>query len=301
MPSDRLPPLSALRAFEAAVRTASLSAAGRELNVTHAAIGQQVRRLEEHLGLTLLERAGRGVAPTPPGAQLAAGLGEAFARMREAVEAARAAEASRPVRISTTPSFAVSWLMPRLGAFRAANPEIELMINPSAEVVDLIRERYDIAIRYGDGGWTGLKSELLVETDFVVVAAPSLIGDRQIKQPADLLKFPWLQELGTNEMQDWLSRHGVEVGPHPGNAHLPGYMVLEAARAGEGVACSTRVNVERDIAAGALVELFAGRPGSDDTGYHLVRAPGPMRPAVARFVEWLRAQRDAEAAAAEQG
>ncbi len=293
MPIDHLPPLSALRAFEAAARTSSLSAAGRELNVTHAAIGQQVRRLEAHLGVTLLQRVGRGVAPTPSGAVLANGLTEAFDRMRTAVENAMSAESARPLRVSTTPSFAMSWLMPRLGAFRAENPDIEIMINPSAEVVDLIRERYDLGIRYGDGNWPGLETEPLVQTDFVVVAAPSLLAKRKVVRPKDLLEMPWLQELGTDEMLDWLHRHGVDVETHADTAHLPGYMVLEAARAGHGVACSARVNVEPDIDAGTLVELFSGRPGSDDTGYHIVRPEGAMRPNVKRFVDWLICLRDA--------
>lgn len=292
MSRDRLPPLSALRAFEAAARTASLSAAGRELNVTHAAVGQQVRRLEAQIGVTLLERVGRGVAPTPAGSVLANGLTDAFDRMRLAVESAMTAEAGRPLRVSTTPSFAMSWLMPRLGAFRAANPGIEIMINPSAEVVDLIRERYDIAIRYGDGHWPGLESEPLVQTDFIVVAAPKLIARHPVATPADLLALPWLQELGTDEMMDWLRRQGVDVDSHADTAHLPGYMVLEAARAGQGVACSARVNVEQDIATGALVALFAGMPGSEATGYHMVRAPGAMRPSLGRFVDWLRDVRD---------
>ncbi len=287
MPEMRLPPLSALRAFEAAARHGGFSAAGRELNVTHAAVSQQVRRLEADLGAALVERAGRGVRPTALGARLAAGLEAGFAQLREAVDSVRAEARARPLRITMTPSFAVSWLMPRLGAFRARHPGTELMLHPSADLTDLARDGYDLAIRYGTGSWPGLESEPLVATHFVVAATPALVAGRQIRDARDLLDLPWLQELGTEEMQLWLAGRGVVVEQRPDLLHLPGHLLLQALRDGQGVACTSRVAIEADLAAGNLVLLFEDE-GAGDEGYHLVRRPGEMRPALRQFVDWLR-------------
>lgn len=287
----RLPPLSALRAFEAAARHESFSAAGREMNVTHAAIAQQVRKLEADLGVQLLRREGRGLRLTAPGATLAEGLGAGFSRIRDAVAEIAAAAGDRPLRVTMTPNFAVSWMLPRIGAFRAENPDIELMLNPTAQMVDLTAEDYDLAIRYGRGNWPGLDVEPLVSSNFVVVAAPELLVDRPVVSPADLLRLPWLTEFGTDEMSSWLRSHGVEVSPDKHDVtHMPGYMLAPALRAGQGAACTSRVFVEEDIAAGGLVVLFEDE--DDSTGYHIVRRPGPMRPAVKRLVQWLR--REAE-------
>lgn len=291
---DRLPPLSALRAFEAAARTGSLSAAGRELNVTHAAIGQQVRRLERALGAPLLTRAGRGVSPTVAGAALAAGLSDAFQRMGEAVASARRAAAVRPLRVTMTPSFAASWLTPRLGAFRQAHPDIDLVLDPSAHVIDLTREGFDLGIRFGAGDWPGLQSALLLPSDFILVAAPSLLEGRTLAEPADLLDFPWIQELGTDELPDWLSSRGVDVSDHQGSAYLPGFMLMETVRAGQGVAATARVLVREDLAAGRLVELFRDENANATEGYHLVWPPGPRPEAVDRFVAWLLEEAAAE-------
>lgn len=292
---DRLPPLACLRAFEATARHGAFSAAARELNVTHAAVAQQVRRLESLLGRPLVVRAGRGVELTADGARLATRLIEGFDVIRAAFAEFTAEDATRALRVTLTPMFAANWLMPRLGAFRAAHPEIELMLNPSPEIVDLRREDYDLAIRFGTGAWPGLEAEPFLPSGFVVVGAPALVGDVEIRHPRDLTRLPWLQEQ-TGEFEVWLAAHGVEPEARPGVTHLPGYMVLAAAREGQGIALTSRVLVEEDLAAGRLVVLFEDpdyRGGA--VGYFLVRRPGPMRPPLRAFVEWLRATARAEA------
>jgi LysR family glycine cleavage system transcriptional activator len=176
--------------------------------------------------------------------------------------------------------------MPRLSEFRQHHPEVELMLNPTAELVELAPGGVDIAIRFGRGAWRGLEAEMLVPTSIVVVAAPALLGNRAIASPDDLLDLPWLQELGTSEVSNWLREHGVIAPRKEGVAHLPGHLVLEAVRRGDGVSISTRVNVERDIAAGRLIVLFEDdEPG---LGYHIVTRPGVMRPPLKAFVAWLR-------------
>ena len=143
------PPLSSLRAFEAAARNLNYSAAGRELNVSHAAIAQQVRSLESHLGLRLAQRAGRGIELSPQGALLAEHLTHGFGEMAGALRALTAAESDRPLHVTMTPSFAANWFMPRMQSFRAAHPDIDLTVNPTVDLVDLRKTQCDVAIRFG--------------------------------------------------------------------------------------------------------------------------------------------------------
>lgn len=281
-----LPPLSALRAFAALAETGSFTAAGAALNVSHAAISQQVRGLEERLGARLVRRDGRGIALTPDGARLAAALGAAFLDIRRAVDELTGADDARPLQVTMTPSFAVSWLMPRISEFRHRHPEIELMLNPTPDLVELAPGGVDVAIRFGTGSWPGLNAEMLIETSIVVVAARSLIGDRVLTRPEETLAYPWLQELGTNEISVWLRRQGVFASKTENVTHLPGYMLLEGLRKGEGITATARAFVERDVAEGRLVVLFEDlRLG---TGYYIVTRPGVMRPPLKAFVTWLK-------------
>ncbi len=281
-----LPSLGALRAFAALAETGSFASAGAALNVSHAAVSQRVRALEDQLGVQLLDREGRRAVLTPEGARLAAALDAAFGDIRRAVDELTGADATRPLQISATPAFAVSWLMPRLSEFRHEHPEVELMLNPTSQLVELAPGGIDVAIRYGDGDWRGLAVELLVPTTYVMVGAPSLIGDRRISHPRDVLDLPWLQELGTSEMSAWLRTRGV-IAPKTENVtHLPGHLVLEGLRDGEGISLTTSAVVERELASGRLTVLFEDpRP---DLGYFIVTRPGVMRPPLKAFVAWLR-------------
>lgn len=283
----RFPPLTSLRAFEAAVRNASYSAAGRELNVSHAAVSQQVKSLEAHLGLRLVQRAGRGIAPTPDGVMLAQQLTDSFGQIAETLRGLNAAEAERPVHVTMTPSFAVSWFMPRLPLFRVAHPGIDLVVNPTVENVDLAETGCDVAIRFGTGGWQGLECEQLVESSFAIVAAPDLVGPVWQGQPQDLLDYPWLQELGTDEIRLWLKDMGIDMPAKAQITNLPGYMLLNAVRDGQGIAAVARVFVEDDLGSGRLVTLY---DESEDTrtGYYLVWRAGLQRPALKYFLRWIR-------------
>jgi LysR family transcriptional regulator, glycine cleavage system transcriptional activator len=281
-----IPSLNSLRAFSAVADTLSFSSAGRALNVSHAAVSQQVRALEACLGTELVARQGRGLALTPVGVQLAVELEDSFQIMRRAVDALTGADASRPLQVTMTPSFAVSWLMPRISDFRHLHPEIELMLNPTAELVEMKPGGVDVAIRFGSGDWKGLECEQLLPTNFVVVAASSLVGEDEITDPEMLLGYPWLQELGTNELSLWMERQGVISTGKLNVSHLPGYMVLDGLRRGDGISATARSFIESDIEAGNLRILFEDiRPGS---GYYVVTRPGVMRPPLKAFVAWLR-------------
>ncbi|WP_417720295.1 LysR family transcriptional regulator [Salipiger sp.] len=280
-----LPPLSSLRAFAAYAETGSVAQAGVALNVSHAAISQQIRNLESHLGLTLLDRSSRRMQLTAEGQRLALALSQAFGNISQEIEELTGRDLWRPVLVSSTPSFASSWLMPRLSSFRAAHPEISLMIDPSVEVKTLEPGGIDVALRYGAGQWPGLDAEELVRSPIVVVAAPGLVGDREIASAEDLKDLHWLQEFGTSEVSDWLTRQGVTQDRKRTITALPGNLMIEAARQGQGVAISAKAFIQDDIAAGRLRLLF-----EDDRhkGYHLVTRPGVQRLPVRNFIRWLR-------------
>ncbi len=289
---QNLPSLGALRAFHALAENGTFTRAGAALNVSHAAVSQQVRALEDRLGVELVSRAGRRGTLTPEGERLAAALSTAFLGIQRAVDELTGADARRPLQVTTTAAFAMGWLMPRLSDFRHEHPEIELMLNPTAQFVELAPGGIDVAVRYGGGVWRGLDAELLLPTTIVIVAAPSLIGARRIAEPRDILDLPWLQELGTTEMSNWLRDRGV-IAPRKENVtHLPGHLVLEGLRSGDGVSLTARVLIEREIAAGRLIVLFEDAlPG---LGYYIVTRPGVLRPPLKAFVAWLRrhARRD---------
>lgn len=237
------------------------------------------------MGLALLDRSNRKLILTAEGETLARSLTDAFGAMSQTIEALTGADASRPLQISVTPTFAASWLMPRLSAFREAHPDINLMIDPSAKVQPMEPGGFDMALRYGDGDWPGLLSEPLIRSPIVVVAAPGLVGDRKIDTPADLRNYHWLQELGTNEATDWFAQNGVDRDAGRGFTALPGNLMLEAARAGQGIAIVAGVFVEPDIRAGRLRKLFED---SKERGYHIVTRPGVPRPPLKAFLTWLR-------------
>jgi len=281
-----LPPLSSLRAFAAFAQTGNVVAAGEALGVSHAAISQQLRALEAHLDLKLLDRTGRAMELTRAGERLSLALDAGFARMIDAVVELTGAADARPLQITTTPTFAAFWLMPRLPGFRAEHPKVDLMLNPTPAVVSLTKEGVDVAIRHGSGDWAGLEAEPLLRSPMVVVAAPSLVGSGALPTFEALADYAWLEEFGTTEAGNWLQRHGVSDGARTGSMQLPGNLMLDAVRDGQGVAVTVRAFVERDIEAGRLREIHT--EDAPDRGYYIVTRPGVARPALRDFLRWLR-------------
>lgn len=282
-----LPPLSAMRAFAAYAETRSVEAAGEALNVSHAAISQQMRKLEDHLGVALLDRSGRQLALTADGAELAQALGDGFETIGRGVQAVTQREDDRPLQITATPTVAAVWLLPRLPRFRQAHPDIHLMIDPSAGVKRLEPGGFDAALRHGDGTFPGHDAELVVASPVVIVAAPEILGETDITHPSDLKVFPWLQELGTNEASAWMKRAGGDGLFTHGVTSLPGNMLLEAARQGQGVAICAAIAVAEDVHAGRLRLLFEE---DRSKGYYLVTRPGVPRPALRAFQRWVRSE-----------
>ena len=280
---NQLPPLSGLRAFVAFVDTGGVQQAGTALNVSHAAISQQLRQLENHLGVTLLDRSGGAMSLTPEGRLLADAGMDGFSGMAAAVAAITGAEDARPVQITTTTSFAANWLMPRLPEYRQKYPKDDIVIEARAERQDPAPGGIDLAIRYGDGTWPGLDAEELMGASVVVVATPDLVAQLPDTSAKSLAKFPWFQELGTHEGSEWLARQGHV--PKAGLTTAPGNISVDAARAGQGIAITSRVAVETDLQAGRLICLFEE---DADKGYYLLTRPGVQRPPLRRFVRWLR-------------
>jgi LysR family transcriptional regulator, glycine cleavage system transcriptional activator len=278
-----LPSLSSLRAFEAASRYGNFSAAARALNVTHAAVSQAVRGLEAELGTMLLRRDGRGLALTEEGDRLARALRDGFGTIAAGIEALRGSEKGRGLRVTATPNFAQSVLLPRLGSFWRHHPDVAVSISPDYAIVDLARDGFDIAIRTGQGQWPGTAVEPVVRTRFILVGAPELVG-----RDGDLTRLPWLLSSGDPEEPHWLKAAGIDPGALMVNGIDNPILALSAALAGYGLLFSTDVVVTADLAAGRLVEVPF--PGLPELTYWAVTLPGPRRPAVEAFVGWLRAQ-----------
>ena len=287
----QIPSLTSLRAFEAAARLGGFSTAARELNVTHAAVAQQVRGLEAALGATLLERAGRGLALTLEGERLAAALTAAFGSIAAAVEEVRAGEDARPLRVTLTPAFASQWLVPRLGRFWARHPEVPLSLHPDRQVLDLVRARMDLAIRLGDGHWPGTEAELLVPAAYTVVGAPALLGERTALSPSEMAGMPWIFEEGSYEERAWLRRISLDPGTLRATTMPTEELALAAARAGYGLYVELLALLGDDLASERLRAVH----GATDPrfGFWMVWRPGPVRPALRHFMRWLRAEAEA--------
>jgi len=280
-----VPSLASLRAFEAVARSGSLSAAARDLNVTHAAIAQHVRALEATLKTVLLTREGRGMALTDSGAQLAAALTSGFTQIIDGVQQITTSTEARPIALSVTPNFAENWLMPRFSDFWGKHPEITLSILPSNDVVDLRREGIDMAIRYGRGDWPGLVATPLLKADFTVVGAPSLVAGRKVTSFEDLNGLPWLFDIMHKEGQRWVMESGLDLAKSPVNQVATSGMVMAAVRAGEYLTVASSSMVARDLQAGSLLALLQRQP--EGLGYFIVHPPDVLSPRAKTLRSWL--------------
>ena len=289
-----LPSLNSLRAFSAVAETGSYSQAARQLNVTHAAVSQQVKSLEARLGVALVVRDGRGTALTAEGAGLARDLETGFTAIRRGVETLTGTDVSRPVQITTSPAFAVEWLMPRIAEFQQRHPEITLMLNPSVEVMELKPGGIDLAVRYTDRRRLEKEVTPVLISDMVVIGTPSLIEDGAYDNPSALKNLPWLQELGTNEVAEWFERRGITLDRPLMTSQMPGNLIMQAVRRGDGISYTARAFFRDEIRAGQVVVLF-----SDPVVgiYYIETAPGVMRPPVKTFLTWLKTKTEEVTAA----
>ena len=272
------------------MRTGSFSAAARELNVTHAAIAQHVRSLEAHLGHPLLIREGRQMVPTPEGAQLAAHLQDGFEQIIKGVHALTADMRNKPVQITLTPNIAENWLMPRLTTFWANHPDIKLSIMPSNDVIDLRRDGFDLAIRYGAGDWPGTDSAFLIRGDYVVAVHRDLLRGRIPEGIEDLHDVPWLFCPSLPVYRAWAINSGLDPDRIKEHQFPSMNMVSTAVRAGVGASVMIKAMVADDIAEGRLIVV--GPSFTPGLGYYVVTPKGVMPPKVKTLRRWLLNQAD---------
>jgi LysR family transcriptional regulator, glycine cleavage system transcriptional activator len=286
-----LPSLKALRAFEAAARHQSFSAAAGELNVTHAAISRQVRELETWLGLSLFRRIHRGVVLTDPGARYAGVLGRSFDRIAAATEEVLRPDAAGLLRISVEVAFASRWLVPRLGRFRAAHPDIDVDIDQTDATADLSSGEAALAIRYGEGYWPGTRVTHLYDILIFPVCAPALLdGEHPLRAPADLRHHTLLHEDHPRWWAEWLHAVGVhDLDPSRGPRFSNMALALDAALSGQGVALGDNVVAKPDLDAGRLVRPFDQEVEFE--AYYLVEPDvTPAHPTVEAFRTWILAE-----------
>ena len=287
-----LPPLTALRSFEAAARHLSFTRAAQELAVTQTAISHQVKLLEEHLGVLLFQRHPRRIALTADGRAWAEELGEIFARLLDANRRLRGlTRADRPVvSVSVIPSFAARWLVPRLGRFLEKHPSLDVRVSPTEHLVDFAAEKVDLGIRYGRGNYPGLVVDKLADDALVVVCTAALKSRHKLSNAEDLRRAVLLHDDVRDAWPRWLARQGVRsVDGTRGTVLTDSSMLVEAAVQGHGVALARWSLAMDDIAAGRLVLPFPkARPLPTGLGY-FVAAPRSnlARPEVESFRQWL--------------
>jgi LysR family transcriptional regulator, glycine cleavage system transcriptional activator len=253
-----LPAMSAIRVFEAAARHLSFTRAARELHMTQAAVSYQIKLLEQQLGVTLFKRLPRQVELTTAAAGLAPIVIEAFKSLRSAFGAV-SERSERELSITTLPTFGVSWLAPRLGAFQLAHPELSVRLDCSIGTPDLLQGEFDVAIRNGPGGWPDLEQHFLLATNYTPLCSPRLLtkGKLEKSRPATLLRFPLYGR--PSHWQSWLKKMHV---PPTGDAVLKGvessiqHIEVAAAMAGHGVAIGNPEFFRPELATGNLVQPF---------------------------------------------
>lgn len=301
--SRRLPPLNSLRAFEAAARHLSFKRAADELHVTPAAISQQIKGLEELLGIRLFRRMPRALLLTDAAQAALPHLSFGFDRLVRGVEEMVATSGAGSITVSVAPSFGGSWLVPRLGRFQDLHPGIDVRVEASDRLTDFDRDDVDIAIRFGRGDYAGLSSVLIFSETAVPVCAPALLeGPKPLREPADLAHHTLLH-MGRDGVGDtvpnwrmWLRAAKVEVPDPAAGPRFSHYsMVIPAAVAGQGVALSPRALAEQEIATGRLVEPFCqvddfGNAGGQFAYYLVWPEALDGSPRVEAFRDWLIAE-----------
>ena len=285
----RLPPLNALRTFEAAARHLSFTRAAEELHVTQAAVSHQVRALEDHLGVQLFYRRGRALSLSESGQALLPGLQDAFDRIEASAKRVRPSRDEGVLMVSVVPSFAGAWLIPRLPRLAERHSDIDVRLSATYDVVDLMQD-VDVGVRYGPGSWPGdLRVDRLMDEDLFPVCSPALLEQGPpLKRPEDLRHHTLLHDDRFVDWRMWLLAAGVsgidtERGPTLNFSDL----VLQSAAAGRGVALGRSVLAARYLASGELVRPFEFSFPSQFAYYVVSAAAKANQPKVRNFREWI--------------
>ena len=300
----RLPPLNALRAFEAAARHLNFSRAADELSVTPGAVSQQIQNLEDYVGAALFKRTPRGLLLTDAAQTALPALREAFDRLAEAAGLLTAAVDGRRLTLTAAPSFAAKWLVPRLGRFEAAHPQVDVWLSADLDLVDFATGEVDVAVRYGAGRYPGLEVTRLMSETVIPVARPAQLAETPLNPPADLARHILLHD-GSPDADEscpdwsmWLAARGIRgVDGARGPRFNQSALVIEAAMNGRGVALAKQTLAQADIDAGRLVSPLR-EPTAVDFAYFVVHPKAKGRlPQVKAFVAWITAEAAAHEAA----
>lgn len=257
------------------------------MHVTPGAVSQQIRLLEDRLGIALLVRERHGMRMTEAGAEAYPMLSAAFAQIDKAVDMLAAKQARQSLTVSTVATFAASWLVPRLGRFKERHPHIEIRVEATPALVDLRRDHVDVALRHGLGDYPGLDVVPLMAPVLVPVAAPGFAA--ALAEPADCLDYPLLHDADRADWPLWLSAHGVaqDARAQRGNAFDDDFLLIRAAEAGQGLALVPAAHAQEEIAAGRLVQAL-DKPWPARFAYYVVSRPGAVqRPEVRAFIDWI--------------
>jgi LysR family glycine cleavage system transcriptional activator len=288
----KLPPLNALKAFEAAARHESFTRAAGELCVTQGAISHQVKALEAALGLKLFNRDHQRLIITEAGRDYLIVVRDALDRIAVGTESIVQRQSSGVLTVSTSPDFAAKWLVHRLGKFAEAHPEIDLRVSATLHHVDFAREEVDVAVRHGDGGWPGLDVTLLSKEELFAVCSPKLLSGRsRIRKPADVVRFPLLHLDDRRDWTKWLQLAGITDakvlhGPVLNRAS----MVIDAAVDGQGVALARTTLSAWDLLNGRLVRPFAEALRLSKNYWIVCPKATSSRPKITMFRDWLLAE-----------
>ena len=286
-----------MRAFEAAARHLNFSRAADELSVTPGAVSQQIQNLEDYIGASLFKRTPRGLLLTD-GAQTALpALREAFDRLAEAASLLTAAVDGRRLTLTAPPSFAAKWLVPRLGRFEQAHPQVDVWLSADMDLVDFAGGDIDLAVRYGAGAYPGLETQRLMQETVIPVTSPETAAANPLNAPSDLARHVLLHDGSPDadescpDWQMWLAARGIKgVDGSRGPRFNQSSLVIEAAMAGRGVALAKRALAQDDLDAGRLVAPMAISTNVD-FAYYVVHPKAKARlPQVKAFVAWLLAE-----------
>lgn len=293
----RLPPLNALKSFEAAARHESFTRAADELFVTQGAVSQQVKSLEAELGCKLFNRERQGLVLTEAGRDYLTVIRDAPDRIALGTERLVQRQSVGVLTVSTSPDFAAKWLVHRLGRFAEANPGIDLRVSATLHHVDFAREDVDVAVRHGDGTWPGLEVTRVCSEQLFAVCSPKLLTGRpRLAKPADVLKFPLLHLDDRKAWGRWLALAGVAApevlyGPMLSSAS----MVIDAAVDGQGVALARSTLAAWDLLSRRIVRPFDVHWRPARTYWIVGPKATAALPKIARYRDWLLAEAAADA------
>lgn len=294
-------PLNALRAFDAAARHMSFKLAADDLSVTPAAISQQIRSLEDFLGVELFRRTNRSLVLTEAAQLSLAPLKEAFERMEEAVDILTESKTSNVLKVSVSPSFASKWLVPRLASYYERRPDAIVKISATMQITDFKAEDVDLAIRYGRGNYTGLHEEEILRETVFPVCAPDLFDDADpsARTPCAILKHTLIHDDSTAEDESvptwamWLKAAGVEMPDGMPALHFNNHaLAIEAAVAGRGVVLARSAIAEEDLKAGRLIKPFGEAVPINFAHYIVCPEDKLKNERVQDFIDWLHTETD---------